>query len=1097
MSVEIDVLGSLRLRRDGVDLRPGGLRERTVLAVLASAAGRQVSDDRLVDEVWGDDPPATAIGSLQVAISRLRKVMGEGADLRREATGYVLDGVSLDATEFSEAARTLDAPAPDVLRRTEEALALWRGAPYTGLVGSPILQAEQTRLEEDRLRLIEARAQALLDVGRADDARALVTDEARAQPFRERLWSLLALALYRCDRQSEALEVLRELRHHLVEELGVDPSPSVRRLEAQVLDHAEALSGPAAPGDATRSHISGVVGRREALAAIDQSLTELTEQQRGGVVLITGEAGIGKSMLAAELAYRATERGVQVLQGRCHEADLAPAYWPWLPVVRALTGGHQDLPPELSALLGEARRELGHDGDGVGAATASTLRTFAAVAELLASVGRPLVVVLEDVHWADDTSLRLLSHVAAELRDRPVLFVATVRTVDPRSHTALARTLADLSRLQVRRVPVPPLDDDGVAALLEGVLDDPGSDLVGVLRRRSDGNPFFALEMARLLCAEGPPSVAAAEGLDVPAGIADVLRLRVLMLDAKAQRALAAAAVIGRDFDVQLLQTACHVGLDDLDGAARAGLVEESGEPGGFRFVHALTRETVYADLSTGERARLHAAVGRTLVSRLAQDPDLLAPVAEHHARAAAFLPDLADEAIDYGSRAAAAAEARNAFAEALALWSRTEELDRRTPHPDPERRHRLLVALALAKQRLGDIHGMTATLGEAIRFARQRGDRLRMAEAAMSFRSSWVWHWREMGDDDPWAIGVLEECLAHLTDVRLQARLWSNLALEHYVAWRDDEADRCGVRSIELARESGDPEVLRDCLASREVALWAPGRAPEREAYARESLTLDLPSEYELAAYFQLGTSLHNQGRYDEADEIMARAFAVSDRLGYTGCDVPLGWWRWLRALESDDPQAPVVAAEILSLHRRTTVVGLQELTVLTALARRPPGGPVPGDVVDVATGHPNAAFRSGVAHALVTSGETEAAVRVLDWKAGRGADYASLYGGCLAVATLAAARHPDLPAALGEILPHRVFVATYGSVMSLGAVSYWTGLGLAALGRVDEARTDLLDAREKNAKRGSNRWVRAADQAILDLVGGKDGGKAGESRR
>jgi hypothetical protein len=216
-----------------------------------------------------------------------------------------------------------------------------------------------------------------------------------------------------------------------------------------------------------------------------------------------------------------------------------------------------------------------------------------------------------------------------------------------------------------------------------------------------------------------------------------------------------------------------------------------------------------------------------------------------------------------------------------------------------------------------------------------------------------------------------------------------------------------------------------------------------------------------------------------------MARAFAVADRLGYTGCDVPLGWWRWLRARESDDPQAPAIAAEILALHRRTTVVGLQELTVMTGLARRPDGSAVPGDVVDVATGHPNAAFRSGVAHALMESGETETAARVLDWQPRRGQDYASLYGGCLAVAVLAAAGHPDLEAALDEILPHRAFVATYGSVFSLGAVSYWTGVGLAALGRVDEARADLLEAERLNAARGSTRWARAATAALAALDG------------
>jgi DNA-binding SARP family transcriptional activator len=1080
MTVRIDVLGALRVRRDGHDLPLGGRREQVVLAVLAAANGRQVTDDRLVDEVWGEDPPATAIGSLQVAVSKLRKVLGDDALLRREASGYALDGASLDAAELSAIAARLDRDPHRVLAETGEALSLWRGAPYSGLLGSATLRAEATRLEEDRLRVVELRAQALLDLARPDDARALLAGEVADQPFRERLWSLLALALYRCDRQSEALETLRTLREHLVEELGADPSPSVRRLEAQVLAHDDALAGPVA-GDVVPGS-TRVVGRDDAVCTLDDCLDDLVTRRRGSVVLITGDAGIGKSTLAAELVRRAEGRGVRVLQGRCHEADVPPAYWPWLPVVRALAGDHD--PPEIAALLGETSRSVGQDADNVSAATASTLRTFAAVAHLLTASGRPLVVLLEDLHWADVTSLQLLSHAAAELAEAPVLLVSTVRTVDPRSHAALTKALADLSRLQVRRLHLQPLDDDGVAALLDGVLPDPGAELVGVLARRSDGNPFFALEMARLLAAGGRATAAEAERLDVPAGIADVLRLRVLALPDPTQRALAVAAVIGRDFDAPLLQAAGDgVLLDDLDQAVRTGLVEEAGGPGCFRFVHALTRETVYADLSAAERARRHASVGRALVTRLAQDPDQLDAVAEHHALAAAYLPDLLDEAVDYGSRAAAAAEDRNAFAEALALWSRTEELDRRSPAPDPERRHRLLVALALARQRLGDIHGMTDTLGEAIRLARQRGDRMRMAEAAMSFRSSWVWHWREMGDDDPWAIGVLEECLEHLSDPRVQARLWSNLGLEHYVAWRYDEADRCGVRSIELARASGDADVLRDCLAAREVALWTPGRAPEREAYARESLNLDLPPEYELAAYFQLGTALHNQGAYAESDEVMAQAFSVADRLGYTGCDVPLGWWRWLRAQESDDPEAPRIAADMLALHRRTTVVGLEELTVLTGLARRPEGSAVPGDVVDLAAGHPNSAFRSGVAFAMAQSGDTEGAARVLAWAPGRGSDYASLYGGCLAVAVLAAAGHPDLPAALEEVLPFRSAVATYGSVISLGAVSYWTGLGLAALDRRDEAVADLREAVELNTARGSTRWARAAEEALAEL--------------
>ncbi len=151
MPVEIDVLGALRVRRAGRELPLGGRRERTVLAALAVAAGRQVSDERLVDEVWGDDPPASAIGSLQVAVSRLRKLLGDDAVLRREAAGYVLEGVALDADALSAAAARLDGGAHEVLATTEAALALWRGVPYADLLAAPTLRAEATRLDEDRL----------------------------------------------------------------------------------------------------------------------------------------------------------------------------------------------------------------------------------------------------------------------------------------------------------------------------------------------------------------------------------------------------------------------------------------------------------------------------------------------------------------------------------------------------------------------------------------------------------------------------------------------------------------------------------------------------------------------------------------------------------------------------------------------------------------------------------------------------------------------------------------------------------------------------------------------------------------------------------
>lgn len=1090
MTVAIDVLGPLRLRVGDEERTVSGRRERLLLALLATAPGRHVGDDRLVDELWGDEPPTAATNSLQVAVSRLRRVLGGHAELRRDPAGYTLVGAEVDAVTVAALTERLASLDPaEVLEATADGLGLWRGKPFAGLGDAPTLAAETVRLEETRLTLVESRAEAFLTLGRPEEAHRLLASVVGDHPFRERLWSLLALALYRSQRQADALETLRTLRTALVEELGVDPSASVRTLEGLMLAHDPALDGPPPTrrdADATRARVSGVVGRSEALAAIDAALTGLVDEARGGLLLITGDAGIGKSMLATETAHRAESHGARVAIGRCHEADLAPPYWPWLPVLRDLADTEDAVPDEVRALLEGGTH--GASATDAGAAAATTLRTFAAVSRLLGGGAQPLVVLLEDLHWADHTSLRLLAYAAEELRGRPVLFVATVRTVDPRRHPVLAHALAGLARLEARRVPVPPLGEEAVAALLEDVLVDADPALVEVLTRRTDGNPFFVLEMARLLAASGRATAEVAEHLEVPDGIADVLRMRVLQLAEPTRAALSVASVVGRTFDTRLLTAALgETALDDLDEAVAAGIMEETGVAGQLRFVHALTRETVYGDLPLGRRARWHAHVGRALAERLARDPDLIGEVAHHHTLAAPYLPELAEGAVDFGRRAAMAAEARGAFDEALSLWTRTVEVEREIPDPDPERRHPLLLALSTARQRLGDLHGMLATLDEAIRLAREREDYTRMAEAATSFRSSGVWHWREMGSDDPRAVEVLELCLEHVEDSGLRARIWANLGLEHYIAWRHDEADRCGRRSIELARASGDRQVLRDCLAAREVALWSPGKAEEREACARESLEVADTDEYVMAARFQLATALHHQGRAPEADREMAPVLDLAARLGHTGSDVPLGWWRWMRAVEAEDPDAARIGRETLALHRRTTVVGLSELTGLYTIASAPHGAPVPPDIVASAISHPSLAFRAAVASALCLAGEVDAGVRLLGTPTEVGGDYAGLFAACLTVDILAAAQHPDLAAAVERLRPFADCVATYGSVQSLGSVACFVGSGLVALGRLDEGRAMLERAAATNARVGCLPWERIARQRLdsLDSTG------------
>jgi tetratricopeptide (TPR) repeat protein len=669
------------------------------------------------------------------------------------------------------------------------------------------------------------------------------------------------------------------------------------------------------------------------------------------------------------------------------------------------------------------------------------------------------VVLLEDLHWADQTSLRLLAYAAEELRSRPVLLVATVRTVDPAQHPHLVHAMAALARLSARRVAVPPLDDESVAALVSTVVDEPGDDLVDVLTRRTDGNPFFVLEMARLLVATGDTSARTAERLEVPDGIADVLRLRLLQLGESTRATLGAASVVGRSFDLAVLSTVLERSPSaDLDEALAAGLVEEQAG-GRYRFVHALTRETTYGDLPVGRRADWHARAGRALAAKLPRDPELVGEVANHHALAAPYLSETVEEALAYGERAALAAEHRGASDEAASLWDRTLDLERHAVGPDPGRRHRLLLATATARQRIGDLHGMLRALKVAVRDAHLEGDYTRMAEAASAHRSSGVWHWREMGEGDPAAVAAIKECLAHVDDAALRARLYGTLGLEQYMAADFRSSDESGLHSLELARASGDRTVLRDCLAAREVALFVPGGAAEREQRARESLTVVDDAEYTISAYFHLATALHQQGRGDEADEAIAPAFEIASRLRYTGSDVPLAWLRWLRAVETGSPEADTIGRDALARHRRTTVVGLPELTGLLAIASAPVGTPAPADVLAEASGHPFRPFRAVVAHAQALAGDLPTALRLLGADLDLGGDYGALAAGCLAVEVFRIAGDGRLRHAVEQIRPFAHEVATYGSVQSFGSTAMFVGSGLLALGESRDEGLRLLE--------------------------------------
>ena len=406
----------------------GGRQPRILLAVLLVAGGRRVTIDALVDAIWGEDPPASATGTVQSYVSRLRRRLG-AEQLTWDDAGYQLDVAAeqVDARRFEALAE--EGRALLATRRAEEARAvlqeaegLWRGPALADFADYEFAMGPAARLEQRRLSAIEDRLAADLALGRHASAIGELAELVSAHPLREGLQIQLALALYRSGRQAEALRAIADAGRTLREELGIEPSRQLRDLEAAILAQHPSLEAPAdAPAPAPSSTPAPaprqaerppLVGRDHELATLVSAFDESAADAR--FVVIEGEPGIGKTRLADELRELAEGRGAVAVWGRSDEGGAAPALWPWLAPLRSIAAQAPAgaVPPAVTQLLsGEAPA-------GAGQERAAQFERFEAVVALLDAVAaiRPVVVLLDALQWADPTSLELLGFLAGCLR---------------------------------------------------------------------------------------------------------------------------------------------------------------------------------------------------------------------------------------------------------------------------------------------------------------------------------------------------------------------------------------------------------------------------------------------------------------------------------------------------------------------------------------------------------------------------------------------------------------------------------------------------------------------------------------------------------
>ena len=885
--MEFRLLGPVEVMREQRPVPLGGPKQRAILAMLVIHANEVVSADHLADVLWGDAPPADPGSVLHVYVSNLRKLLEPERPaaappqvLLTKRPGYFLQAEPdrVDALHFGalvvEGRRALAAHAParaaGILR---QALGLWRGGALSDLAHLPLFQAHALRLEDARLGAIEELYDAELVLGRhaesVGELKALVAE----YPFRERLRGQLMVALYRSGRQAEALAGYQETRRVLVEQLGIDPSPALQQLEQAILNQEPTLAGSAVepaiqpltmPAPLRMSQDVRFLGRTAELAVLAGAWRRAAAGERQ-VVVLAGEPGIGKTRLVNEFALAAHAEGARVLYGRC-QPELGVPYQPFMDALGLYLRGCGD--EELAAQMRDWGGELARMVPGLArrlphlppppAADAETERyqLFQAVSNLLsrASEAAPVVLVLEDLHWATKPTVLLFRHLVTSVEPMAALVVATHRHTDLSPTHPLREVLADVRREQgVERIVLAGLEEAEVVSLVEHSaghrLDGGGGALAKALWRETDGNPFFVTEILRHL--EESLAISGRglrldtpdlEKLGIPDSVRGVIGRRLQRLSADVNRALPIAAVIGMEFDLGLSSRASGLTenemLDVLDEAIAAALVTEvPGRPGRFSFSHALIRHSLYDALGPSRRAQLHRKVAEALEEAWPQ-PDAHLPSLAHHWFSAGPTGDTA-KAVAYARQAGDKALTELAYEEAADHFQRSlTMLERGSREQDPLRCD-ILLAQGDAQRRAGDTR-FRLTMLEAARLSRQLGDPERFALAALGSSRTPAW-FGEVGRVDQALIDLFEEALAALGpgDSVLRANLQSQMAVELYWTTARERRRTLCEDATAMAHRLGDRPGLAQVLVARIVATWDPTTLHERLALLEELLHL------------------------------------------------------------------------------------------------------------------------------------------------------------------------------------------------------------------------------------------------------------------
>ncbi len=672
--MDFRILGPLEVLDEGRAVTLGGSKQRALLALLLLHANETLSTDRLIDELWGEHPPASAEKAVQVRISRLRRALagGNGQSAGVVVTrdrGYelTLDPERLDAHRFerlvAEARSELSAGRLERgATAFERAVSLWRGEPLVELAAEHLGQREIRRLADLHIAAMEELVETKLALGRHAEVVGKLEALIAEYPYREGLRGQLMLALYRSDRQAEALQAYQEARRTLVDGLGVEPGEPLRTLERAILAQDPELhltvpeAGPSRGRTLNFPRADGnpLLEREQELDEL-RSAWEQALSGHGRLVVVEGAAGTGKSALLAAATEVASAAGLRVLGARGSELERGLGFG----AVRQLfeTVVTQAAPAEREKLLAGAAApaewvlapDLQDDASRAGAqAGFAALHGIYWLASNL-SVSTPLLLAVDDLHWVDGSSARALVYLARRISQMPIALVVALRPDEPGTPVQLLdelRAEPDAGRIGLR-----PLRSESAAAIVRASFPDADDPLCRACFDASAGNPFYLRELIRAIVVDGLDGDAAAAVRDasIPA-VADRVGRRISRVGNEAVALARAMAVL--DDGGRLADAAALAGLDEDAAASAASAmkrIEVLDREDPFAFVHPLVRRSVYDALSVTERDAAHRAAAVRLraggASAEAVAANLAAVRPEGSASVAAALREAANEA--------------------------------------------------------------------------------------------------------------------------------------------------------------------------------------------------------------------------------------------------------------------------------------------------------------------------------------------------------------------------------------------------------------------------------------------------------------------